>query len=109
VTGEKVASLTDTSFDDEVLKSTLPVLVDFFAPWCGPCRKFAPTLNEIALLYENKIKVCKLNVDKYSKKVDAYDIRGVPTLILFKNGKEVERTIGALSKDTLIAKLDELL
>ena len=106
---EKIYSLTDTSFDDEVLKSCLPILVDFFAPWCGPCRKLAPTLDEIASLYEDKIKICKLNVDECSKKVDEYNIRGVPTLIFFKNGKEANRTVGSLSKDILTLKLDELL
>ena len=103
---EKILYLTDDTFEDEVLKSSEPVLVDYWAEWCGPCKMIAPILDEIASEYTGKIKVAKLNIDDNPQTPPKYGIRGIPTLMLFKNG-EVEATkVGALSKSQLTAFLD---
>lgn len=98
-----VINLTDGNFEQEVLKEDLPVLVDFWAPWCGPCVGFAPVVENIAQEYSGKFKVCKLNVDEASEKASSYEIMSIPTLIIFKSGKIKEKTIGALSKSELEA------
>ena len=103
---ENIIYLTDDSFETEVLQSEQPVLVDYWADWCGPCKMIAPVLEEIAEEYEGKIKVAKLNIDENSGTPPKYGIRGIPTLMLFKGG-EVEATkVGALSKSQLTAFID---
>jgi len=98
---EKVKEVTDDSFEQEVLKSDKPVLVDFWAEWCGPCRMLAPTVDAIAEQYSDSAVVVKLNVDDNPSTAAAYGIRGIPTLILFSDGREVERVIGATSKESI--------
>lgn len=101
--------LTDTNFKKEVLESGLPVLVDYWAPWCSPCKMIAPTLEELAKEYEGKIKVGKLNVDDSPKTTTHYGIMSIPTLMFFKNGKVLEQVVGALSKAELKKKIEEIL
>ncbi|KAG1707547.1 Thioredoxin [Nymphon striatum] len=102
-----IVSLTDDSFEQDVIKSSIPVLVDYWAEWCGPCKSIAPILEEIAAEYEGKVIVAKLNIDDNGDTPPKYGIRGIPTLMLFKNG-EVEATkVGALNKSQLTAFLDQ--
>ncbi len=103
---ENIQHVTDSTFDPEVLKSELPVLVDYWAEWCGPCKAIAPMLEEIAKDYGGKIKIAKLNVDENSATATKYGIRGIPTLMLFKAGDVAAQKIGALSKSQLTAFLD---
>ena len=103
---EHITEVTDDSFEDEVLKSSEPVLVDYWAEWCGPCKMITPVLEEIAADYNGKIKVVKLNIDDNPDTPPKFGIRGIPTLMLFKGG-EVEATkVGALSKSQLTAFID---
>ena len=103
---ENVTNVTDGDFDSQVLQSDLPVLVDYWAEWCGPCKMIAPVLEEISTEYAGKLKVCKLNIDENKDTPPRYGIRGIPTLMLFKGG-EVEATkVGALTKSQLAAFLD---
>jgi len=97
------------NFQQEVLKSSVPVLVDFWAPWCMPCRMLAPTVEKLAEENEGKLKVCKLNTDENQNIAAQYGIQGIPTLIVFKEGKEVGRTVGVMSKEKLQEKLDPIL
>lgn len=101
--------VTDQNFDKEVLESKLPVLVDFFADWCGPCKMIAPLVEELADHYKSKAKVVKLNVDDSMDSAQKYGVMSIPTLIFFKDGKEVDRATGALPKDTMAEKLEALL
>lgn len=103
---EHIVYVTDDSFADEVLKSSIPVLVDYWAEWCGPCKMIAPILDEIAREYVGRLKVAKLNIDKNSATPLRYGIRGIPTLMLFKAGQVEATKVGALSKSQLIALLD---
>ena len=103
---ENIQHVTDSTFEPEVLKSDLPVLVDYWAEWCGPCKAIAPMLEEIAKDYGGKIKIAKLNVDENSATATKYGIRGIPTLMLFKAGDVAAQKIGALSKSQLTAFLD---
>ena len=104
---ENILHTSDEGFDSDVLQSDKPVLVDYWAEWCGPCKMIAPILEEVASEYGEKIKVCKMNIDENQETPPRYGIRGIPTLILFKNG-EVEATkVGALSKTQLQSFLDD--
>ncbi len=98
---EKVIYLSDDTFQQEVLQSDKPVMVDFWASWCGPCLALAPIIDEIAENYGDKIKVCKLNVDENQKTAMEYGIKGIPTIIFFKNGQVVEQSVGLVPKDYL--------
>ncbi|MGD8908817.1 MAG: thioredoxin TrxA [Chromatiales bacterium] len=103
---EQIIHVTDDSFESDVLKSSEPVLIDYWAEWCGPCKMIAPVLDEIATEYSGRLKVAKLNIDDNPNTPPRYGIRGIPTLMLFKNG-EVEATkVGAVSKSQLVAFID---
>jgi len=104
---DNIINTTDATFAVEVLQAKTPVLVDFWAVWCGPCRMVAPILEEIALEYAGKIKIAKVNVDENTQIASDYGIRSIPTLILFKDGKMIATKIGALSKAQLAAFLKE--
>ena len=106
---ERILHVTDDSFETEVLKADKPVLVDYWAEWCGPCKMIAPILDEIAGQYEDRIKICKLNVDENQNTPPKYGIRGIPTLMLFRNGNVEATKVGALSKSQLVAFLDSSL
>ncbi len=98
----KEVKISDTDFNLEVLQSKTPVLVDFWAPWCAPCKMMEPIIEEISEEYSEKLKVCKLNVDDNPDSTLKYEVRSIPTLILFKNGKDINRISGATSKNVLI-------
>jgi thioredoxin 1 len=102
-----VANVTDVSFESEVLKSDLPVLVDFWAPWCGPCKAVAPVVEDLSKEYEGRLKVVKLNTDENPKTAQAYQIRGIPSLYLFKSGQVVEQVVGAVPKSTLASAINK--
>ena len=101
-----IQHVSDESFDSDVLNSDVPVLVDYWAEWCGPCKVIAPVLEEIAAEYDGKIKICKLDIDANETTPPKYGIRGIPTLMLFKNGNVEATKVGALSKSQLTAFLD---
>lgn len=103
---EHIQYVSDATFDAEVLKSSLPVLVDYWAEWCGPCRGIAPILDEIAKEYVGRLIVTKLNVDENQQTPAKYGIRGIPTLMIFKNGDIAATKVGALSKSQLTAFID---
>jgi thioredoxin 1 len=103
---DNIVYLTDESFQTEVLDSTEPVLVDYWAEWCGPCKMIAPILTEIADEYQGKVKIAKLNIDENPQTPPRYGIRGIPTLMLFKNGNVEATKVGALSKSQLTAFID---
>jgi thioredoxin 1 len=104
-----IIQLSDATFEQEVLKSTVPVLVDYWAEWCGPCKMIAPLLDEIATEFAGKVKVAKLNIDHNPGTPPRYGIRGIPTLMLFKNGAVEATKVGALSKSQLTAFLSQSL
>jgi thioredoxin 1 len=104
---DNVNEVTDGSFEEVVLQSQVPVLVDFWAAWCAPCRMLAPTVDAIAEKYEKSAVVVKLNVDDNPSISQRYGIKGIPTLILFKGGKEEERVVGATSKDAISRMIDK--
>ena len=98
--------ITDATFDMQVLKSDQPVLLDFWAPWCGPCRALGPVIEELASEYEGRVRIGKMNVDENPVTPGKYGIRAIPTLILFKKGEAVEQVTGAASKDAIKNMLD---
>ncbi len=104
---DKIVQLSDDSFEADVLNSSKPVLVDFWAEWCGPCKMIAPILDEIANEYGDRITIGKLNVDQNSQTPPKYNIRGIPTLLLFKNGELAGTKVGALSKTQLAEFIDQ--
>jgi len=101
--------ITEQNFQAEVLNSSLPVLVDFWAPWCGPCKMIAPIIDEIAREYETKIKVGKMNTDQNLEIAGKYQITSIPTIIIFKNGKPAERIVGFRSKNDLKKVIDNVM
>ena len=104
---EKVQTLTDGNFEDTVTKSGKPVLVDFWAEWCGPCRRLAPTVDELATDYDGRVVVGKMNVDENPATPTRFSIRGIPTLLLFKGGQIVEQVVGLADKDSLKKLIDK--
>ena len=104
---EKIIHVTDATFGDQVLAAEQPVLLDYWAEWCGPCKMIAPILGEVADEYEGQLNVAKLNIDENSETPTKYGIRGIPTLMLFKNGQVEATKVGAVSKSQLIAFIDE--
>ncbi len=106
---ESIKHVTDASFEADVLKSDLPVLVDYWAAWCGPCKMIAPLLDDAANQYKGRVIIAKVNVDENPETAAKFGIRGIPTLMLFKDGKAAATKVGALSKSQLSAFLDESL
>lgn len=104
----KVLEINDTDFDKEVLKASVPVLVDFWAPWCGPCKTIAPVIEELATQYGQKLKVVKVNVDHNKEYAARYNVRGIPNLILFKNGESQEQIVGAVAKQELVNAIEKV-
>ena len=102
-------ALTDENFEQEVLKSDIPVLIDFWAPWCGPCRMIAPIVEELSGEYAGKAKECKLDVDSAQKTAAEFGIRSIPTLLIVKEGKVADQLIGAVPKEQITSKLDAVL
>jgi thioredoxin 1 len=102
---EKIANLTTESFKSTISSSTVPILVDFWAPWCGPCKAIAPTLEELATELDGKLKIAKVNIDDNDAVAAEYGVRAIPTMILFKGGKVAETLVGMMPKAALKAKL----
>ena len=101
-----ILSVTNANFEQEVIKSSVPVLVDFWAEWCGPCKMVAPILDELATEYAGKVKIAKVNVDEAQELAGQYGIRAIPTLLLFKNGQVTDQIVGLRSKGEFKSKLD---
>jgi len=106
---DKVCTFTDDNFEAEVLKSSAPVLVDFWATWCAPCKAIAPIVEELAESYAGRIKIGKVNVDENQATPGQYGVRGIPTLVLFKDGKVVDQLVGAVPRNQLEALLEKAL
>ena len=106
---KNVQAASDGNFDSEVLKSSVPSLVDFWAEWCGPCRALGPTIEQIADEYQGKIKVYKMNVDENPVTPSKYHIRGIPTVLLFKNGQVVDQLVGNQPKDQIVQAIEKQL
>lgn len=104
-----VLEVTDANFDQEVKKAATPVLVDFWAPWCGPCRKLSPTIDEISAEYGEKLKVVKVNTDENTKIAQEFSISGIPSLLVFKDGEAVERLVGLMQKTAITNTVDKYL
>jgi thioredoxin 1 len=107
--GENIVHVNDKNFNDEVIKSENPVLVDFWADWCGPCKIVSPTIESIADEYKDKLKVCKLNVDENPTTATTYRITGIPSIIFFKGGKVADMLVGAVPKEQITEVVDRIL
>ena len=105
--GKSIAHVSDSTFEQEVVNSDIPVLVDYWAEWCGPCKVIAPILDEIAAEYEGRLKITKLNIDENPATPPKFGIRGIPTLMIFKDGDVLSTKVGALSKSQLTAFIDQ--
>lgn len=103
---KEIVAVTDDSFENEVMNAQMPVLVDFWAEWCGPCKMIAPVLDDIAQVYQGRLKVAKINIDENAMTPQKFGVRGIPTLMLFKNGELESTKVGAISKSQLTAFLD---
>ncbi len=106
---ESVVEFSDKNFDQEVIQSTTPVLVDLWAAWCSPCRMIAPVIEELAGTYQGRMKMGKLNVDDYPQLAARFRVMNIPTLLLMKQGQEVDRIVGVLPKDELVRRIDKVL
>jgi len=104
-----VTHISDASFDQEVIKSSVPVLIDFWAPWCGPCKAISPIIDEVAKDYAGKLKVVKLNVDDNPETAARYGVRGIPNLLIIKNGQVKDQIVGAVPKTHLVKAVDNAL
>ena len=105
---KNVVEGSDGNFEEEVLKSPVPVLVDFWAPWCGPCKSIAPVIDELAVEYAGKVKMVKVNVDNNREAAMRYNVRSIPNLILFKNGESQEQIIGAVDKREIVKAIQKV-
>jgi thioredoxin 1 len=105
----KILEIGDDNFEAEVLRAALPVLIDFWAPWCGPCRTIAPIIEELAGDYDGRLKVVKLNVDDHPLTPSRYGVRGIPNLILFRDGAVRQQIIGAVAKEKLVNAVEQVL
>jgi thioredoxin 1 len=103
-----VIEISDSTFEGEVLQASLPVVVDFWAPWCGPCRMMAPVMETAAVRYQGKFKFCKINVDQNPEAASRYRATNIPMLLVFKNGQEIDRNVGAIPEPQLYSRLDAL-
>lgn len=106
MSSDTIVHVTDVSFENDIIKADRPVLLDLWAEWCGPCKAIAPMLDEVAVEYKDKLTIAKLNIDENPKTPQRFNVRGIPTLILFKNGQVEGQKVGALRKSDLIAFLD---
>ena len=106
---EHVGEVGDSSFEESVLKSDIPVLIDFWAPWCAPCKSIAPLLEEVAEEFAGKIQISKMNVDDNPRTPSEYNIRSIPNLVFFKGGQVVHQLVGAVPKDRLVAAIEEVI
>jgi thioredoxin 1 len=104
-----LVEITDRNFEDEVLKSDVPVMVDFYAPWCGPCRATAPMIEKLSKEYDGKFKFCKLNVDENPRMASNYGVMSIPLMLFFSNGQKVDEVLGAVPEGMLRPKVDALL
>jgi thioredoxin 1 len=104
-----VGEINDSEFETKVLQSATPVVVDFWAPWCGPCKSIAPVLEEIAKELNGQVTIYKINVDENTKSAGQYNIRAIPNLVIFKGGAEVDRVVGAVAKDQLVATIKKVI
>ncbi len=106
---EKIVHLTDDVFESEIINSDLPAFVDFWAPWCGPCKMVGPMVEELAEQYDGKVKIAKLNVDEHQKTPAHYAVRSIPTFMMFKDGKSIDQMIGAISKEQMEEMINKAL